>query len=91
MARPKPAPDVFLHAAKAMGVKPARCVVVEDSVFGVRAARAAGMRTFGYFGGLTRVERLTAEGAWPLAEMCELPGLINAARLGDTHGRGSRS
>ncbi|MBF8289667.1 MAG: HAD-superfamily hydrolase, subfamily variant 3 [Chloroflexi bacterium] len=39
----KPAPDVYLEAARRLGVAPARCLVVEDSVNGVRAARAAGM------------------------------------------------
>lgn len=41
--RPKPAPDVFLAAAAALGVAPARCLVFEDSATGVIAARAAGM------------------------------------------------
>ncbi len=40
----KPAPDVYLEAACRLGVEPARCLVVEDSVNGVRAGRAAGMR-----------------------------------------------
>jgi beta-phosphoglucomutase-like phosphatase (HAD superfamily) len=44
----KPEPDLFLHAASAMGVPPARSVVVEDSVNGVLAAVAAGMRVVGY-------------------------------------------
>jgi len=44
VARGKPAPDVFLETAKRLGVAPGRCVVVEDSERGVRAARAAGMR-----------------------------------------------
>lgn len=43
VARRKPAPDVFLAAAAALGVAPADCVVVEDAVNGVQAARAAGM------------------------------------------------
>ena len=51
VARGKPAPDLFLHAAAMMAVPPARCVVVEDSLAGVRAARAAGMRVFGFHGG----------------------------------------
>ena len=48
VAHPKPAPDLYLHAAEAFGVDPARCAVVEDSPAGVDAARAAGMTVFGY-------------------------------------------
>lgn len=44
----KPAPDLFLHAARAMGTSPERCAVVEDSPLGVQAARAAGMDVYGY-------------------------------------------
>ncbi|HXF97743.1 MAG TPA: HAD family phosphatase [Gaiellaceae bacterium] len=44
VARGKPAPDVFLEAARRLGVAPARCAAVEDSANGIRAARAAGMR-----------------------------------------------
>ncbi|MGH6870683.1 MAG: HAD family hydrolase [Rhizomicrobium sp.] len=47
----KPAPDLFLHAASALGAVPARCLVIEDSVNGVRAAHAAGMRVWGFMGG----------------------------------------
>lgn len=48
VGRGKPAPDLFLHAAARMGVAPERCVVIEDSVLGVRAAVAAGMDVYGY-------------------------------------------
>ena len=48
VAHPKPAPDVFLAAARAMGVSPEGCVVVEDSHNGSRAAKAAGMRCIGF-------------------------------------------
>jgi len=48
--RGKPAPDLFLHAARQMGVAPARCVVIEDSVPGVTAAVAAGMTVIGFTG-----------------------------------------
>ncbi|MFG3191059.1 HAD family hydrolase [Streptomyces omiyaensis] len=51
VSRGKPAPDLFLRAARRMGVGPAACAVVEDSAPGVAAARAAGMRAFGYAGG----------------------------------------
>jgi beta-phosphoglucomutase-like phosphatase (HAD superfamily) len=40
----KPAPDIYLLAAKELDVNPARCVVIEDSHIGLRAAKAAGMR-----------------------------------------------
>lgn len=48
VGRGKPAPDLFLHAARTMGVPPERCAVVEDSPLGVEAARAAGMDVFGF-------------------------------------------
>ena len=51
VARGKPAPDLFLFAAATMGVDPARCVVIEDSVFGIQGARAAGMTPYGFSGG----------------------------------------
>ena len=50
VAVPKPAPDVFLHAAKTMGVSPDRAIVIEDSTGGVRAGVAAGMRVIGFAG-----------------------------------------
>lgn len=48
--RPKPAPDVFLHAARAMGAQPGRTIVIEDSVHGIAGAKAAGMRVVGFTG-----------------------------------------
>lgn len=51
VARPKPAPDLYLHAATRLGVGPAECLVVEDSVSGATAARAAGMSVVGFVGG----------------------------------------
>ncbi|MGF6312753.1 HAD superfamily hydrolase (TIGR01509 family) [Bradyrhizobium sp. i1.8.4] len=47
----KPAPDLFLHAASAMGAEPRRTLVIEDSVSGVTAAKAAGMKVWGFVGG----------------------------------------
>ncbi|MCM2425323.1 HAD family hydrolase [Streptomyces sp. RKAG337] len=72
----KPAPDLFLHAARAMGADPAHCVVVEDSRFGVEAARAAGMRAFGYYGGLTPRAWLEGPGTVVFDEMRDLPELL---------------
>ncbi|WP_227270379.1 HAD family hydrolase [Roseobacter weihaiensis] len=52
VVRGKPAPDLFLHAAQQLGTAPTRCLVIEDSPFGVRAAKAAGMRCAGFVGGV---------------------------------------
>ncbi|WP_449044857.1 HAD-IA family hydrolase [Paracoccus versutus] len=51
VARGKPEPDLFLFAARHLGIAPADCVVIEDSPAGLRAARAAGMRVIGFLGG----------------------------------------
>lgn len=48
--KPKPSPDVFLHAAKTLGAEPSRCFVIEDSVHGVTGATLAGMRVIGFTG-----------------------------------------
>lgn len=48
--KPKPAPDVFLHAAQTMGAAPERCFVIEDSVHGIAGARTANMRVIGFTG-----------------------------------------
>jgi HAD superfamily hydrolase (TIGR01509 family) len=72
----KPAPDLFLHAAASLGADPACCAVVEDSRYGVEAARAAGMHAFGYAGGLTPAERLAGPATTVFEDMRELPGLL---------------
>jgi HAD superfamily hydrolase (TIGR01509 family) len=67
VARGKPAPDLFFHAAAQMNVSPAECVVIEDSTAGVQAAIAAGMRVIGFVGGghcgPEHVEKLRLAGA----------------------------
>jgi HAD superfamily hydrolase (TIGR01509 family) len=75
--RGKPAPDLFLHAASSMDTPPERCVVVEDSPFGVIAARAAGMAALGYAADGDG-ERLRGEGARTFGSMVELPGLLES-------------
>jgi HAD superfamily hydrolase (TIGR01509 family) len=72
VARGKPWPDLFLHAAMRMGVEPQRCAVIEDSVHGVRAAVSAGMTCFAYCGGLTNRDALESAGAATFAEMSGL-------------------
>ncbi|MFE5796781.1 HAD family hydrolase [Streptomyces sp. NPDC056503] len=80
VARGKPAPDLFLHAAATAGVPPERCAVVEDSPYGVRAARAAGMRAYGYAGGLTPAHRLEGPDTVVFEDMRKLAGLLALSR-----------
>jgi len=75
---PKPAPDVFLHAAATLGFAPADCVVIEDTPTGVRAAVAAGMTVFAY-AALTPAQRLRDAGAHFIFDnMRQLPALLAA-------------
>ena len=77
VANPKPAPDVYLHAARTMGVAPARCAVVEDTPTGVKAGIAAGMTVYGYVGGpQSDAATLRALGATTFARMSQLPRLL---------------
>ncbi|WP_133647457.1 HAD family hydrolase [Paraburkholderia flava] len=88
VARPKPYPDVYLFAAQQLGIEPGRCVVVEDSIAGLNAARAAGMKTIAFVGashipsgyadvlrkmGMTRI----------IERMDELPALVEAGVRGE--------
>jgi HAD superfamily hydrolase (TIGR01509 family) len=77
--RGKPFPDLFLHAAIAMNVAPFDCVVVEDSVPGVRAARSAGMRALAYAGEpYANRDALRQAGGEPFDHMKQLPELVQA-------------
>lgn len=63
--RGKPAPDLFLHAAREMHAQPDHCIVIEDSPAGIEAAKAAGMTVFAFTGGshaagASHVERIEA-------------------------------
>ncbi len=73
--RPKPAPDLFLHAARSCGARPQHCAVVEDSPSGVAAAVAAGMVAFG-FAAREEASRLAAVGAKVFSSMPELRTLL---------------
>jgi HAD superfamily hydrolase (TIGR01509 family) len=79
VARGKPAPDLFLHAAETLGATPGRCAVVEDSTYGVAAALAAGMSAFAYAGGVTSTDRLALPGAIVFNDMRDLPALLAGA------------
>jgi HAD superfamily hydrolase (TIGR01509 family) len=71
----KPEPHLFLHAASIMGVLPSECAVVEDSVLGVRAGVAAGMRVFGY-AEHSEAKQLESCGAHVFNSMYQLPSLL---------------
>ena len=73
----KPDPGLFLHAAQTMGVDPSRCAVVEDSMSGARAAKAAGMKVLGFAGGHPDAEReLTPIYDGVFHRMGDLPALL---------------
>ena len=75
--RGKPFPDLFLHAAISMNVQPFDCVVVEDSLPGVQAARAAGMKALAYAGEpYANRDALRQAGAQVFDDMKQLPGLV---------------
>ena len=82
VAAPKPCPDIYLHAAEQVGVPPQHCLVVEDSVTGVTAARMAGMAVIGFTGAshvpVNQGERLRLVGATvAIDHMDLLPELVN--------------
>jgi HAD superfamily hydrolase (TIGR01509 family) len=82
--RGKPAPDLFLHAAKSMNARSEDCLVIEDSVAGVQAALAAGMRVIGFAGGghcgPEHHETLRAAGApIVIGSMADLPNAVQAS------------
>ena len=86
VARGKPAPDLFLHAAERMAATPARCVVVEDSRPGVEAARAAGMRVLAFAGGLSPRELLEGTSTLVFDDMRELPRLLDRCKASTPSG-----
>jgi HAD superfamily hydrolase (TIGR01509 family) len=82
-AKLKPAPDVYLYGAEKMGANPKKCFVVEDSVHGVAAARAAGMRVIGFTGGSHsqpgHADQLTEAGAETvIRRWADFPAVLEA-------------
>ena len=75
VTRPKPNPDLYLHASAKLGLDPAACVVVEDSPTGATAAVAAGMRVLGYAASAD-AKRLAATGAEVFTDMAQVPALV---------------
>jgi beta-phosphoglucomutase-like phosphatase (HAD superfamily) len=78
----KPAPDLFLHAARQMGAEPMRCAVIEDSASGVEAGVAAGMSVFAFAGGVTPRSKLARSGVELFDAMGALPGLLSRSTPG---------
>ncbi|KAF0115258.1 MAG: putative haloacid dehalogenase-like hydrolase [Hyphomonadaceae bacterium] len=81
VARPKPHPDVFLFAANKMGFAPEECLVIEDSLAGIRAAKAANIKSIGFLGAshiqTGHGSELTANGAVQVfTNMLALPAII---------------
>ena len=72
---PKPAPDLFLYAAKKMGFKPEQCIVIEDSISGVMAASRAKIKVYGLVK-MCSAEELENAGAIPFTNMLNLPALL---------------
>jgi HAD superfamily hydrolase (TIGR01509 family) len=81
VARGKPAPDLFLHAAESMGAAPASCVVVEDTPSGVTAAVSAGMRAVGYAADSDERALRAAGASEALRSLAELPQVLGLDEL----------
>jgi HAD superfamily hydrolase (TIGR01509 family) len=78
VAEGKPSPLLFQFAAAQMAVEPAGCLVIEDSRYGVQAARSAGMRVIGYSGSVISAEALHEAGATVVIDdMRKIPGLLD--------------
>ena len=88
VGRGKPAPDVFLHAARSLGFEPASCIVVEDSVPGLTAARAAGMAAIGFGGSVVPATALAPLADVVVEHMSALPDAVDSLRPAAAGGAG---
>ncbi|MCX4161181.1 MULTISPECIES: HAD family phosphatase [Paraburkholderia] len=83
VAQPKPAPDVYLAAARGLGTTPENCLAVEDSVTGTTAASAAGMTVLGFIGGghasAAQIDALRAAGAQHVFDDMQLLPALTAS------------
>jgi HAD superfamily hydrolase (TIGR01509 family) len=79
--RGKPEPDLFLYAAKQVGLAPDHCVVVEDSQYGIAAAKMAGMKAIGYAGGITPASHLEQADV-VITDMADLPRAVRDLLMG---------
>jgi HAD superfamily hydrolase (TIGR01509 family) len=87
VARPKPAPDLLLYAARTLGAAPERCAVVDDTVVGIDAAVAAGMTVFGFAAENVGAPALARAGARVFDSMAALPHLIREGMPGGARRR----
>lgn len=76
VVHPKPAPDLYLLAARTLGAEPSQCAVVEDTPTGVAAGAAAGMHVFGYTTAHSAHRLLEAGARETFTRMSELPSLL---------------
>ena len=82
VTRGKPAPDIFLAAAKALGVDPSTCLAFEDAFLGVMSARAAGMPVVGITTVATAEQLREAGARWTLPDFTALPPELEARLFG---------
>lgn len=76
VAHGKPFPDVFVLAADRLRVPAEACVVIEDSLLGIEAARAAGMRVVGYASMMSAADMHATGATWVVTSMAEVPALL---------------
>jgi HAD superfamily hydrolase (TIGR01509 family) len=79
--RPKPAPDLFLYAAKAMNATPSRTIVIEDTITGIQAGVAAGMTVLAYAPDQTHHPRVKTHGGIPFTAMKHVAGFLTRGSL----------